>query len=103
MQTFRNQSSNGELPDDEFTNYESTSDMSNDDNSIDENYIELNPDPSCLIESIRDIGYTLETAVADIIDNSISAAANNIHINIGFNEKKNDFYLEIIDDGFGMN
>ena len=103
MQTFRNQSSNGELHDDEFTNYESTSDMSNDDNSIDENYIELNPDPSCLIESIRDIGYTLETAIADIIDNSISAAANNIHIKIDFNEKKNDFYLEIIDDGFGMN
>ena len=48
MQTFRNQSSNVELPNDEFTNYESTSDMSNDDNSIDENYIELNPDPSVI-------------------------------------------------------
>ena len=68
-----------------------------------DDYIDLNPDPACLIESIRDIGYTLETAVADIIDNSISAAAKNIHINIDFNEKRNDLILEIIDDGFGMN
>ena len=55
------------------------------------------------MESLRDIGYTLEMAIADIIDNSISAAADNIHINFDFNEKKNDFFLEIIDDGFGMN
>ena len=73
------------------------------DSSHDDDYIDLNPDPSCLIESIRDIGYSLETAIADIIDNSISAEANNIKINIDFNEKKNDFILEIIDDGFGMN
>ena len=68
-----------------------------------EDYIDLYPDPSCLIESIRDIGYTLETAIADIIDNSISALATNIYINIEFNDKKNDFLLEIIDDGIGMN
>ena len=73
------------------------------DKSMDDNYIELTPPPSCFIESIRDIGYSLETAIADIIDNSISAEANNIKINIDFNDKKNDFILEIIDDGFGMN
>ena len=64
-----------------------------------DDYIDLNPDPACLIESIRDIGYTLETAIADIIDNSISAEANNIHIKFDFNEKKRSFILEIIDDG----
>ena len=104
MQTFRNSSSDAESHYDALHGNELTQDDSYDnDQSSDENYIELNPDPSCLIESLRDIGYTLETAIADIIDNSISAAANNIHIKIGFNEKKNDFYLEIIDDGFGMN
>ena len=113
MHTFRNPFSDEESPDDESPNDESPDDeftkddMSDDDQSTvesrEDDFVDLTPDPSCLIESIRDIGYTLETAVADIIDNSISAAANNIHINIGFNEKKNDFYLEIIDDGFGMN
>ncbi len=66
-------------------------------------YFDLEPDPSCLIESIRNIGYTLETAIADIIDNSISALANNIYINIKFNDKNNGFFIEIIDDGIGMN
>tara|TARA_A100000164_G_scaffold379620_1_gene424400 strand:+ start:3654 stop:5399 length:1746 start_codon:yes stop_codon:yes gene_type:complete len=69
----------------------------------DEVYFDLEPDPSCLIESIRNIGYTLETAIADIIDNSISALANNIYINIKFNDKNNGFVIEIIDDGIGMN
>ena len=30
-----------------------------------------------LIESMRDIGYSLETASADIVDNSITAGAQN--------------------------
>ena len=40
-----------------------------DSGSSSDDFVDLTPDPSCLIESIRDIGYTLETAVADIIDN----------------------------------
>jgi hypothetical protein len=35
------------------------------------------PKPAALIESLRAIGYNLPTAVADIIDNSISAEAKN--------------------------
>ena len=66
-------------------------------------YLELDPPPSSFIESMRDIGYNLETAIADVIDNSISASAKNIYINIKFNHKNNDFMLEIIDDGVGMN
>lgn len=68
-----------------------------------EESFELGPDPSCFTESIRDIGYTLETAIADIIDNSISALAKNIYINIDSNNKTNGLILEIIDDGIGMN
>ena len=33
-----------------------------------------------LIESVRDIGYTIETAIADLIDNSITANATEIQI-----------------------
>lgn len=33
------------------------------------------PEASSMIETFRAIGYSIEAAVADIIDNSISAAA----------------------------
>ena len=36
------------------------------------------PVASSMIETFRAIGYSLESAVADIIDNSISANAKNI-------------------------
>ena len=42
--------------------------------------IKTPPRASILIESLRDIGYTLETALADVIDNSITALASTIHI-----------------------
>lgn len=45
-------------------------------------------------------GYTFETAIADIIDNSIAAHAKNI--NIYFNVKCEKPYLYILDDGDGM-
>ena len=58
------------------------------------------PSAKNLILSLRDIGYSLETAVADIIDNSISANATIINIYINFNYEKS--YLAIIDNGVGM-
>lgn len=36
------------------------------------------PGAAAMIETFRAIGYSLETAVADIIDNSISAKAKNV-------------------------
>ena len=38
-------------------------------------YIEQPPPPAALLFAIRSIGYSFEMAVADIIDNSISAHA----------------------------
>lgn len=38
------------------------------------------PEASSMIETFRAIGYKLETAIADIVDNSISANAHNIYI-----------------------
>lgn len=59
------------------------------------------PNPKNLIHSLRDIGYSLETALADIIDNSITANASNIQINACFDMQ--DSYISIIDNGKGMN
>ena len=41
----------------------------------------LIPNADRLIESLRSIGYSFETAVSDIIDNSIYARSKNVWIN----------------------
>lgn len=38
------------------------------------------PSAACLSASMRDLGYSLETAIADLVDNSISAEADRIDI-----------------------
>lgn len=62
--------------------------------------VDSSPHPSMLIESLRDFGYTLETALADVIDNSIAAESNRINILANFAEGEE--FVAIIDDGKGM-
>lgn len=64
------------------------------------NQIKLEPEPSILIESLRDIGYSFNSAIADIVDNSITAGASNISILAYPLEGK--FRIAIIDDGAGL-
>lgn len=64
------------------------------------NYIDLAPSPVSLIESLRNIGYSIDTAIADIIDNSITAKANQINIRFAWNS--GNPWLAIIDNGSGM-
>jgi len=59
------------------------------------------PDASSMIESFRAIGYSIEAAVADIVDNSISAESKNIWVD--FDWKGSDTWISIKDDGIGMN
>lgn len=59
------------------------------------------PKASSMIETFRAIGYSLETAIADIIDNSISAGAKRININRIW--KGAESIISIEDDGCGMN
>ena len=59
------------------------------------------PEASSMIETFRAIGYSLESAIADIIDNSISASAKNVYIN--FNWEGSNTWIAIKDDGQGMN
>jgi hypothetical protein len=56
--------------------------------------------PAALLESLRSIGYTLDTALADIIDNSITAEAERISICFLWN--KGNPWIAICDDGLGM-
>ncbi|MFN7056482.1 ATP-binding protein [Hyphomonas sp.] len=60
----------------------------------------VRPRASALAESLRDIGYSFETAVSDIIDNSIAADATAIDIwCLGDGDP---LQLAIIDNGTGM-
>ncbi len=52
-----------------------------------------------LIESMRSLGYSFPVAIADLIDNSISARAKNINI---ISEPSTNPTLIILDDGHGM-
>lgn len=67
------------------------------------NTIEVPPRAGALTQSMRGMGYTLQTAVADIIDNSIAAGAETICLRI--DRTKGDVVqrLVISDDGCGMN
>lgn len=58
------------------------------------------PEPSSMIETFRAIGYNIQTAVADIIDNSISAGSRKVWIT--FDWKGAETWIAIKDDGCGM-
>ena len=64
--------------------------------------IEVLPDPKRLIEGLRDTGYKFNTAIADIIDNSIAAEANIIDLQITMDFRGN-VCVSIADNGYGMN
>lgn len=52
-----------------------------------------------LIFALRSIGYSFSTAVADIIDNSISAGAKHVRV---YSSPSDEAYFAILDDGCGM-
>lgn len=63
-------------------------------------YETIEPNAAALIESLRDIGYTPSTAIADIVDNSLTADASRVSIRV--NADPDDAAVAIIDDGRGM-
>ena len=64
-------------------------------------YLENTPEAGRLMGSMRSIGYTFESAMADIIDNSISACSHEIHL--FFPTEASSCYVAVLDDGVGMN
>lgn len=63
-------------------------------------YGQIPPSPVALMESLGALGYSLEAAVADIVDNSISADATTVRISFDWNDGAP--FAWILDDGTGM-
>ncbi len=51
------------------------------------------------MESMRDVGYTIEAALADLVDNCISAKARQIDIHFSAHDLP---FVAVVDDGEGM-
>lgn len=62
--------------------------------------VDVAPRASVPIESMREIGYSLPTAVADIVDNSLAAGAR--RIDLLADTDSGDPSVAILDDGAGM-
>jgi hypothetical protein len=58
------------------------------------------PNADSMIQSMRAFGYDLKMAVADVIDNSISAGAKNVWVIQNWGGSNS--YISILDDGSGM-
>ena len=52
-----------------------------------------------LVESTRSIGYSFESALADVIDNSIGKNATEVHVEYSSRDPQ---YIAIIDNACGM-
>jgi predicted secreted protein len=59
------------------------------------------PPSTNIIKVLAHSGYSIESAIADIVDNSFSSGAK--RISITFARKGKESYVEISDDGSGMN
>jgi len=60
----------------------------------------IRPEAESLIQSARSFGYTIETALSDLVDNSITAAASEINITFGTDHYNS--FVRIEDNGNGM-
>lgn len=61
---------------------------------------DFTPNPISLLESNRNLGYSIEEAISDLIDNSITAGADEISYELHWNEGTPFFLLK--DNGKGM-
>lgn len=61
----------------------------------------VEPRAASLVESLRAFGYDLGSAIADLVDNSISAGATNVWIDFHWNGAESS--ISLTDDGRGMN
>jgi hypothetical protein len=58
------------------------------------------PRASSLVASLRGVGYSAQTAIADIVDNSVSAGARSVWLQFSFDGPGST--VSILDDGRGM-
>lgn len=60
----------------------------------------VEPRAAALVESLRSFGYSPETSVADLVDNSLSAGAARISVTFRWDGPRS--WMAIVDDGRGM-
>ena len=65
-----------------------------------EDYELADPNAASLMQSLRAFGYDISTAVADLIDNSITAQATQVSIQFEWNNGSP--WISIADNGYGM-
>lgn len=63
-------------------------------------YTTVLPSARKLMDSLRDIGYDLPSAIADLVDNSIDAGAENVDVTFG--DDGSHSWIRVADDGMGM-
>lgn len=69
-------------------------------NQVAEDYLIVAPRASALIEALRAVGYSVQTAIADLIDNSITASATIVRLDFVWAGRES--YVSLADDGRGM-
>jgi hypothetical protein len=63
--------------------------------------VDNQPNPEILLPSLRTSGYTLESAIGDLVDNSLDAEATTVAVSMA-KEEDGFWTIEVADDGFGM-
>lgn len=63
--------------------------------------LSLPPNAEQLINALRQIGYSFEQAISDLVDNCVNAKAKNVLIRLLYNDKGITSLL-VVDDGHGM-
>jgi len=66
------------------------------------NGVQLPPNPARLVQILASVGHTLPSAVADLVDNAISADATEIAITFGRPDGGHGRWMSIADNGDGM-
>lgn len=65
-----------------------------------DSFVTVVPSAGRLMVSLRDIGYDLPSAIADLVDNAIDAGARNVTVEIVADGPES--WVRVIDDGIGM-
>jgi hypothetical protein len=67
---------------------------------VSERYLNVLPSAGRLMSSLRDIGYDLPSAIADLVDNAIDAGA--CHVAVDLVPDGIESWIRVSDDGLGM-
>lgn len=67
---------------------------------MDADYEIVNPDPAGTIASLSSLGYSVEAAIADLIDNSVAVGARSVEVICTWEGAES--WIAVVDDGSGM-